>query len=533
VTSLDGGAHWTRISPELGIPKGLDSAAAANTRGGRGAIETLSASAVAAGVIWVGTNNGLIHVTRDGGKAWTDVSIATLPNIRRANISMVEASHSAAGTAYVAVEYLRTGDHTPYLFRTRDFGRTWTPIVTGLPVDEPSGSFTRVIREDPRKRGLLFAGTESGVYVSFDDGDHWQSLQQNLPNTPVRDIEVRNNDVIIGTHGRGIWILDEMAMLRQVATMVATERVHLFTPGDAMRLHRNVGWNTPLPPEIPHALNPPDGASIDYWLGAAPSGAVTIDVTNASGVVVRHLTSVAPAPVPEASKPSHPNFWVSPPFALPASQGSNRTTWDLRGDAPPAFAHSFEINANPGLTPASPEGALVPPGTYTLTLRVDGESRTAKVTVRNDPRSPASDAGVIAQAVLTSQISAGMRASWDGAQRAMALRNAVATAIAAGAPNALGTAAVQLTARLDTIIGSATGTASASFRGVNGAFVSQLMAQENADLAPTPAMRAALAATRAELAAVELKWNAVRNKELVALNTQLRAAGRAPVAVPQ
>lgn len=533
VTSLDGGAHWTRISPDLGTPKGLDSTAAANTRGGRGAIETIAASAVAMGQIWVGTNNGLIHLTRDGGKTWSDVSIASLPNVRRANISMVEASHFDAGTAYAAVEYLRTGDHAPYFFRTTDFGRTWIPITAGLPSDEPSGSFARAIREDPRKRGLLFAGTESGVHVSFDAGDHWQTLQQNLPNTPVRDIEVRDNDLIIGTHGRGIWILDDMSMLRQVTPTVAAERVHLFAPGNATRVRRNVSWNTPFPPEIPHALNPPDGASIDYWLAAAPSGAVTIDVADASGVIVRHLTSVAPAPVVEAAKPSHPNFWIAPPFALSARAGTNRATWDLRGDAPPAFAHSFEINANPGQTPASPEGALVAPGIYTLTLRVDGETRTATLTVRNDPRSPATPTGVLAQTAFATQITGGLHTSWDGAQRAMTLRTAIAALHETGAPTAIGAAASLLSAQLDTLIGTSARTGRVSYQGVNGSFVSQLQAQDNADHAPTAAMRAAYAATLADLASLALTWNSVRGRELVALNALLSAAGRAPITAPR
>ena len=533
VTSLDGGAHWSRISPDLGIPAGLDSATAVNTRGGRGAIETISASPVAPGLIWVGTNNGLIQLTRDGGKTWHDVSIAALPNIRRANISMIEASHHAPGTAYVAVEYLRSGDHAPYLFRTRDFGRTWASIMAGLPTDEPSGSFARVVREDPKKRGLLFAGTESAVYVSFDDGARWQTLQQNLPNTPVRDIEVRNNDLIIGTHGRGIWILDDMSMLRQLTAAVATERVHLFTPGDAIRLHRNVSWNTPLPPEIPHALNPPDGASIDYWLAEAASGPVTIDVANAAGMIVRHLTSVVPAPVTEAAKPSHPNFWIAPPFALPAHAGTNRATWDLRGDAPPVFAHSFEINANAGLTPASPEGAMVPPGIYTLTLHAGGERHSATLTVRNDPRSPANAADLLAQSAFTTRITAGIRASWDGAQRAMALRTSVSASGSPGATTAIAAAAAQLIARLDSLIGTAARSGGVSFQRVNGALVGQLMAQDNADHAPTPAMQAAFAATLAEMTAVNATWDAVRTRDLAALNTMLAAAGREPVTVPR
>ncbi len=519
VSSLDGGAHWTRISPELAIPSGLDSAAAVNTRGGRGAIETIAASTVSRGVIWVGTNNGLIQLTRDNGATWHDVSIAALPNVRRANISMLEASHHLSGTAYAAIEYLRTGDHTPYLFRTRDFGRTWTKIVTGLPTDEASGSFVRAVREDVTKRGLLFAGTESAIHVSFDDGDHWQSLSQNLPNTPVRDIEVRDNDLIIGTHGRGIWIMDDMAMLRQVTASIASTPAYLFAPGSAIRMHRNVGWNTPLPPEIPHALNPPDGASIDYWLSATPTTPITLDITDASGAMVRQLSSAVPAAVLEAVRPPHPNFWIAAPHGMSANAGTNRVTWDLRADAPPAFIHSFEINANPGLTPVSPEGALVAPGVYTLTLRVDARAYTQRVTVRNDPRSPASLSAVMAQHALQSQIALGIRASWDAAQQALAMRTRIATVTDPSST----AARASLMATLDTIVGTPGGRGTVSFQSVNGAFVSQLMAQDNADLAPTPPMHAAFAATCVELSVVMTRWRAVRTNSPVTLLPQTAA----------
>ena len=528
VTSLDGGAHWTRISPELSIPAGMDSATAANARGGRGAIETLSASHVATGMIWAGTNNGLIHLTRDGGKSWRNVSIAELPNVRRANISMLEASHFDAGTAYAAVEYLRTGDHTPYLYRTRDFGKSWTKIVSGLPTDEPSGSFVRAVREDGSRRGLLFAGTESAMYVSFDDGDRWQSLMLNLPNTPFRDIEVRGKDLIVGTHGRGIWILDDMSMLRQMATSIAGESVHLFAPGVATRVHRNVGWNTPLPPEIPHALNPPDGASIDYWLATKPAGEITLDVTDASGARVRHMSSIAPPPVAEAARPPNPNFWTAPPFALSASAGGNRATWDLRADAPSSFTHSFEINANPGLTPASPEGAMVPPGAYTLTLHVDGRAYTQRLTVRHDPRSPASALALSAQYQLQQQITSGIATSFAAGRDAIALRAAVQTA----SGTSMTATRAALSATIDSIVGTVSPRGVANLKGLNGAFVSQLMAQDNADLSPTPAMRAAYAATCGELAQVLAKWDAVLVTTLPNLNTALARDGATAIAVP-
>jgi photosystem II stability/assembly factor-like uncharacterized protein len=270
--TLDGGAHWTRLSPELGIPPGLDSAAAANTPGGRSAISAMALSPVGRGVIWAGTGNGLVWLTRDEGRTWTDVSVPGLPSPRRFNVSGIEASPSAAGTAYLALESIRQGDHGPHLYRTRDFGKTWTPINTGLPTDEPSGSVTRAIRADPVKRGLLFAATESGVHVSFDDGDHWQSLTLNLPNAPYRDLLVKGNDLVVGSYGRGIWILDDISPLRQLGPGQETAPARLFAPGGAVRVRRNVNADTPLPPEIPHAHNPPDGAILYYWLGKTPAG---------------------------------------------------------------------------------------------------------------------------------------------------------------------------------------------------------------------------------------------------------------------
>ncbi len=231
------------------------------------------------------------------------------------------------------------------------------------------------------------------MYVSFDDGDHWQSLQLNLPNTSYRDAVITGNDLVVGTYGRGIWILDDISPLRQMTPAIAAEDVHLFKPGNAVRVHRNVGQDTPFPPEVPHALNPPDGAIIYYYLKSKPAGDVTLEVLDASGAVVRHLSSVPVPPVPETAHPPEPSFWLATPQPLPTDAGINRMNWDVRYDSPPAFSHTFEINANPGLTPASPEGPMAPPGTYTVRLTVDGKSYSTTVTVTNDPRSPGSAAG--------------------------------------------------------------------------------------------------------------------------------------------
>ena len=529
-SSSDGGVHWTRLSPDLGIPKELDSVTAATTPGGRGAIESLALSTVARGVIWAGTSNGLIHVSRDEGKTWRDVSIPNLHTPRRALVSAIDASHHEAGTAYVAIEYLRVGDFSPHLYRTRDFGQTWTEIVNGLPVDEAGGSFTRVVRADTKRKGLLFAGTESGLHVSFDDGDHWQSLMQNLPNTPVRDITIKGNDLIVATHGRGLWILDDISMLRQRTPVVANEPVHLLAPGEVTRVRRNVNADTPLPPEVPHALNPPDGAIIDYWLGAPPAGAVTLDVLDAAGRVVRHLSSIAVAPVPEAARPPHASIWVAPPFRLPANTGANRTNWDLRRDPPPAFRHGFEINANPGLTPATPQGALVLPGRYTLRLTVDGHTSSQTVSVRNDPRSPATLAALRAQDSLLVKLSDAMRVSFDAETRGAALQQALTSARSSISTSAPEVATVDaLVAAIDSLTGASSPT---SFRSLNGTIAQLLSAQDNADMAPTPSMRAAYRAACRDLEAGRVRWTRLVSSRLPAVNAALARGGVPRVSVP-
>lgn len=532
VGTTDGGAHWTRMSPELAIAQGMDSATAARTLGGRGGIEAMSASVKSVGEIWAGTDNGLIHITRDGGKTWRDVSIPGLPSPRRAIISSIEASPHTAGTAYAAVELLRIGDHTPYLFRTRDYGRSWTKIIAGLPADEPSGSFARVVRPDPVKPGLLFAGTESSVYVSFNDGDSWQPLTQNLPNTPVRDLLVKDNDLVIATHGRGLWVLDDISTLRQVTPALAAAPLHLFAPGAATRTHRNVNSNTPLPPEMPHAENPREGVIIDYWLSTPANGRVTLDVLDANGALVRHYSSDPITPVREAARPPHPNFWVEVPAPLPTGAGAHRVNWNLRHDAPLALTFSYEINANPGLSPATPEGPLVLPGVYTLRLMANGITKSAQVTVRNDPRSGAAAVALRAQHTLMLQIAERMRASYTGQRQVDALRAAL-TASLAGAPAQVVSATATLRAAIDAAVGAdAGGKSVGEYREANDALGAQLNAQDNADNAPNAGMFAALAKVSRDITATDAAWMRVLQRDLTALNVQRAQANLSPVSVP-
>ncbi len=532
VGTTDRGAHWTRLSPELSIPAGMDSATAARTLGGRGAIESMSASRRSVGEIWVGTNNGLIHVTRDGGTSWKDVSIAGLTNPRRANVTSIEASPFVVGTAYAAVEYLRIGDHTPHLYRTRDFGKTWAEIVTGLPTDEASGSFARVLRPDPVKAGLLFAGTESGIYASFNDGDTWKSLSRTLPTTPVRDLLVKDNDLIIATHGRGLWVLDDISALRQVTPAMASAPAHLFAPGRATRVRRNVNGDTPLPPDIPHALNPMDGVIIDYWLGSAASAPVTLDVLDARGNRVAQLTSVLSPAVPEAARPSHPNFWIEAPTALPITAGHHRVRWNLRHDAPAVFSHGFEINANPGLTPPSPEGPLAAPGTYTLRLTVHGSTYSQRVEVRNDPRSPATALAVSAQHALQVQITEAMQVAHASQQQVTAVRTMLART-AQGAPTDVGAAITAFRAAIDSTVGADPESKDrGTFRELNEALVGQLNGQENGDNAPNAGMMAAFRASCAAITKTQAAWDRVMSRQYPMLSAVLSQRGLPAVTLP-
>jgi photosystem II stability/assembly factor-like uncharacterized protein len=548
MATTDGGARWTKLSPDLGYAKGVtlppDSLRGRGAPGAPlgGAIQSLALSPVRRGVIWAGTNNGLIKLTTDEGKTWDDVTIPDLPNPTRADILAIDASRFDAATAYVAVDLHRTGDYKPYFFRTHDYGKTWAAIVQGLPTDQPSGSFARVIRGDTKKAGLLFGGTESGMYVSFDDGDNWQSLQLNLPNTSYRDIVVHGNDLVVGTYGRGTWVLDDYSPLRQVTAAMATDPVHLFAPGDAIRVRRNVGADTPFPPEVPHALNPPDGAIIYYYLAVKPAGEIVLDVLDAGGTIVRHLSSAPIEPVKEAAQPPEPNFWIATPRPLTTDVRTNRVNWDLRAEAPPALTHTFEINANPGLTPPSPVGPLVPPGIYRLRLTVDGKAYTQSLTVQNDPRSPANATDVRAQYDLQMKIIAGMQQSWDGFHQVAAMRAALAADTTSAAPAGVVAAARAFDSTLAQVGGDSEGgrrfggggrggpAPAQSFASVNETLVREINTLENGDMAPTEAMQRAYAAGCTDLKTAVTAWTAVTGGAVAAFNAVLTQHNLKPIA---
>jgi hypothetical protein len=547
MATTDGGLRWRRLSPDLAQPR---APAAAGGGGGRGAggqnasITTISTSPVAAGVIWAGTTNGRIQVTRDHGVTWKEVSIPDVIG----GIASVDASHQTAGEAYVALR--AGGENTPSFYRTRDYGDTWTKIVAGLPTDQVSGGFARVIRADTKRAGLLFAGTESGMYVSFDDGDHWQSLMLNLPNTSYRDIVVKDNDLVVGTYGRGIFILDDMSPLRQVTAALASEPAHLFKPGDAIRVRRDVNGDTPLQAEMPHAENPPPGAIIYYSLAAKPAGDIALDILDAAGNTVRHMSS---APIPPLADPPAPvaTWWLEVPQSLPTATGLNRVNWNIRYDNPPAFNHNYAqvMSAIPHETPYSPEGPLALPGVYTVRLTVGGKSYSRTVTVRNDPRSPATAADLQAQHALQMHLYEGAKASWDGWHQVAAVRDAVAQVMKDNPPAEVASAGTKLDSTLALVQGDATPMANfARHRGppnfavLNGtepgesipleSMNGQLRTTDYGDMAPSTQMLAAWRWACTDLRTVEAAWKDAATKALPEFNALLAKNGLRGIPAP-
>ncbi len=382
--SLDGGWRWEVVSPDLTGQKpgtkGCEGAVPVSlaTACGYGVIYSIAPSPVVDGLVWIGTDNGRVQVTRDDGKTWKDVTPPAVADWSK--IAAVEASPTDPGTAYVAVDRHRLDDLRPYAFRTHDFGATWTAIGPGLE------GYVNVVRQDPRRPELLYAATRLGVYVSFDDGDHWQSLRQNLPATGVNDLIVHGNDLVLATQGRGLWVMDDASPLRALDVASLAAPAALLPPATAIRLRKNENRDTPLPPEVPAAPNPPTGAVIDFELPSPAAGPVSLTIRDERGAVVRRFSSDRAPERPEAFR-YFAEEWLQPPAALPARPGHNRFVWNLRAERPPSPQYEYSIAAVRGEdTPALPEGPLVLPGRYRVELGVGGKTLTQPLTVELDPR---------------------------------------------------------------------------------------------------------------------------------------------------
>src|SRR5262245_26372986 len=363
----------------------------------RGVIYAVAPSFQDVNRIWAGTDDGLIHITNDGGKTWKDITPPQLKSFWK--VSILEAGHFNKDVAYAAVNTLRLDDLRPHIFRTRDAGATWTEITNGIPQNEP----TDTVREDPERKGLMFAGTERAVYVSFDDGEHWQSLRLNMPAASIRDLIIKGDDIAVGTHGRGFWILDNITPLRQMDLNAARENAVLFKPQTATRVRWNNNTDTPLPPDEAGGSNPPDGAMIDYYLGAGTSGAVTLEIKDDSGNTVRHYSSADPVPTPDPQL-AIPPYWVRPPQKLSNEPGMHRFLWDMHYQPVPGVAPNYPISATYMDTAPSATSPWAMPGKYTVVLTVNGRSYSQSMMLRMDPRVTTSPKDLGEQFKLSKQL---------------------------------------------------------------------------------------------------------------------------------
>ncbi len=493
--SLDDGDHWSAASPDLSGKQegatGCENPAPPAARDcGFGVIYAIAPSAASRRLIWAGTDDGLIHVTTDGGAHWRNVTPPSVPAWGR--ITTIDAAAKDTASAYVAVDTHRLDRFAPMLLRTHDLGRTWQPIDTGLPGDE----YTTALRADPERRGLLYAGTNRGVYVSFDDGDHWQPLGPGFPTTWVRDLLVHQGDLLAATQGRGIWALDDLAPLREASATIARAPAHLFRPASAWRLRGNENRDTPPPPSTPLGQNPPAGAIIDYWIGQGASGPVTLTLRDSAGHVVRRFSSEGAA----EELPSNRYFqkdWTVAPGRVSAEPGMHRFLWDLRYPTPMALRYDFSIAGvwKEG-TPLEPRGPLVLPGNYRVTLTVGGKDQTRPLAVRMDPRVHVTAAALRQQLALAQAIDSLLQRA-VGADHQIEAQLADSTALDSATAGSLRS----LVQAGDTNLSRITGVLASLVTGV-----------QSADAAPTEGQRAVYRDYRGQLEELLRRWAAIRQE---------------------
>ena len=494
------------------------------------AITTLALSTLEAGVIWAGTSNGLIQLPKDGGKTWENVSPPAVS--AESAIDIIEASHDDRNTAYAVVAAFH--DSNPYIYRTHDGGKTWRKITDGL---EPSW-VARVVREDPVRKGLLYAGTENGVYVSFDDGDHWQSLELNLPAADVRDLAVHENDLVEATFGRALWIRDDFSPLCQADSHVANSNASLLRPAPAARVRWDNNQETPLPPKFPAGKNPPDGAILDYYLKSVSSGELTLEIHDAQGNLVRRFTSVAPAL--DNTPKNVPDYWFRPPVVLTKNAGMNRFVWDLRYDSPPALNYGYfgdlldyteytlVDHAKPGNTPREQTlGPLVVPGKYEAVFIGNGMLIKQLLTITLDPRVHVSQADLVQQLEAAKKVSGTLKSSYDAFHAAEALRAAVAdrqkslAALLKDNPQAkdASDALEDLDAQIEAIQ-SGTRT-EPGFGSVNRDLAREMHMIETGDAAPSESAQARIADSCAALGKALADWRQLSSQALPPANALL------------
>jgi photosystem II stability/assembly factor-like uncharacterized protein len=522
--TTDGGATWQPISPDLtrespGIPTSVGVLHLPEVEHQRGALYALGVSALDAGTLWAGTDDGLVWLSVDGGGHWSNV---TPPGVTAwSKVTQIEASHFDTKVAYISVSRMRIDDLRPYLFRTRDAGKTWQAINEGLPADAP----VNAVREDPERQGLLFAATEKAVWISPDDGAHWDSLQLNLPQTSMRDLCIHGEDLIVATHGRSFWILDDISRLRQITAPHLNQAV-LLRPAAAYRVMRSTWTDTPIPPDEPLAANPPSGAVIEYFLPRNAKHPVTLEVLDSSGDLVRRFTSddrLEPS-AEELARELIPQYWIALPRALPAQRGIHRWVWDLRYAAPLTTTRGYPISAVPHATPQEPEGPLALPGGYVVRLTVEGHALQAPLMLRLDPREQLPAGALETQLRLARRLADLLSAS----SRALLMARSEQAQLEALAPTATGVTADAIKgydARLGALVVSSKpdqSSAELTLSDVQGHLRDLYAEVTHADATPGAAQVSATQAAEEALSGLLRTWQQLQ-VDLPVLNGRLRA----------
>ncbi len=520
-----GGNSWEIISPDLSreawdVPAnvGVYRTEQMKTMPRRGVIYTVAPSYKDINTIWAGTDDGLIHLTRDGGKNWKNI---TLPELKSwAKVSLMDASHFDNETAYAAVNTLRLDDLRPHIYRTHDGGKTWQHITNGI----PNGGVVNAVREDPIRKGLLYAGTEQAVYFSIDDGEHWQSLRNNMPATSIRDLVVKNDDIVVGTHGRSFWILDDITPLRQLTNEIAAADAHLFTPQIAYRVRRSLNTDTPIPPEEPMGQNPPDGAIINYYLKSAASE-VTIEIFDQSNKLIRRYSSNDKPEIIDEKSQAYPTYWFRPARVLPAKSGMQRWAWDLKYAPPEGFPRSYPMTAILNDTPSQPVGITVLPGEYKVKLTANGKSFTQPLIIKMDPRMTTPMAGLAKMFEVSFS-------SYEGIAKIRAAQNEI-NKLREQLKSLPSTDTATIEKKLTELTGRSSGidafggsSREPGFAGLSVNFLGLMNLVEGADMAPTTQAIAASADLQKSLSALLARWGEIKTTDVKTLNEQLRKAGK-------
>lgn len=526
----DGGHSWREISPDLtrkdpGVPSSVGDQAKLNPDAGkqRGAIYALGLSFHDVNTIWAGTDDGQVWITRDEGRNWSNI---TPPGIESwSKIAQISVAPFDEETAYIAVNRMRVDDFRPHAYRTHDGGKTWQEITNGLPQDSP----LNVVRADPIKKGLLFAGSETAVWVSFDDGDHWQALQLNLPHTSMRDLWVHENDLIVATHGRSFWILDDVSPLRQMNSSNSGTGAHLFTPAAAYRVRRDTNTDTPLPADEPAGENPPDGAVIDYILPKKTRG-VEIEILDPQDRLVRRYSSTdQPEQTPEQLEQQLiPLYWLRPQRKVSTEEGMHRWVWDLRYTPPVSSQHEYPIAAVPHDTPRYPLGPLVLPGAYKVRLQADGQSYEAPLTVKMDPRVRLSAAALQGQLALEKKLALAVSESSRAVLEALSLKEQLekdAVSASGEAKKSIEVIEQKLAAVLNGEKEAGNTEEKPALSEINNELISLYKEVEKADMEPTLAQQRTFTSIEPKLKEAIENWEQFKRSELPAGNLKLRGAG--------